>query len=89
VGAQRQHLIGGKDDEAWAGQRGLGMKRQKRIEDGERTLGNAQAFARGADGAEHIPFVDGSVLGCGFGGELGCHMGKRQRSGPKGRRRGM
>ena len=86
VGAQSELLVRREDDQALAAQRGLGMKAQQRVENRQRALGHADPRLGRADRAEHLPLVHGLVRRPRFRRRLGRHMGKRQRSPPKGRR---
>ena len=87
VGAQGELLVGREDDQALAAQRGLGMEAQQRVENRQRALGHADPGLGGADRPEHLPLVHGLVRRPRFRRRLARHMGKRQRSPPKGRRR--
>ena len=86
VGAQGKLLVRWEDDQALAAQRRLGMKAQQRVENGQRALGHADPGFGGADRPEHLPLVHSLVRGPRFRRRLARHMGKRQRSPPKGRR---
>jgi hypothetical protein len=89
VGAQGELLVGGKNDQALAAQRGFRMEAQQRVENRQRAFRNADPGLGGADRPEHLPLVHGLVRRPRFRRRLARHMGKRQRSPPKGRRRTM
>src|SRR5208337_4978438 len=89
VGAQGELLVGGKNDQSLAAQRGFRMEAQQRVENRQRALRNADPGLGRADRPEHLPLVHGLVRGPRFRRRLARHMGKRQRSPPKGRRRTM
>ena len=76
VGAQGELLVGGKDGQAIAAQRGLRMKAQQRVENRQRTLGHADPALGGADGAEHLPLVHGLVRAAGLSPSSGSPHGR-------------
>src|SRR5208283_2239593 len=84
--SQRELLIGGKDDQAVSGECRVWIKAQQGVEHTERPLGHAESWPRDANRAEHLPLMDNLVRRPGGGDELRCHMGKRHRSPPEGRR---
>ena len=86
VRPQRDLLVRGEDDQIVPCQHGLWMKGQKGVQHRERALADAEPFAGRAKRAKDVPFVHrrlGRALLC---DHLACHLGKRQRSPPKGRR---
>ena len=89
MGAQGELLVRREDDQALAAQRGLRMEGQQRVENCQRAFRNADPGLGGADRSKHLPLVHGLVRGPRFRRRLARHMGKRQGSPPKGRRRTM
>lgn len=80
--------VGGENDQVGlAGERGLRMKGQERVQHRERALVDAKARASRTDGVNDISHLCTTFSGgrddC-YG--LRCHMGERQRSAPEGRR---
>src|SRR5450631_3654155 len=62
------------------------MEREQGVQHRQRSLANHELVLRRADGAEDLPLVDRLLRRLLPGGDLRRHMGKRQRSPPKGRR---
>ena len=87
IGARHQLLVGRPDDEfVVTVQRRFGMKRQKRVQNGQRTIRCADELARFTDMLEHMPFMGDRLLGHRLRDGLTRHQAKRHRSPPKGRR---
>ena len=84
---QPELVVRGKDDQSVACQDGLRVEGQQRVEDGQGALRYAKRVLGRADRPEDIPFVDRFFRRSRFRTRLACHMGKRQRSPPKRRRR--
>ena len=84
---QRQLLVGREDDEVLAGQRGLRVEAQQRVEHRQRAFGHADPRLGRAYRAKDLPFVNRLLGRPRFRDRLARHMGKRQRSPPEGRRR--
>ena len=76
VGAQGELLVGGKNGQALAAQRGLGMKAQQRVENRQRAFGYADPGLGSADRPEQLPLVHGLVRRPGSCRRLGRHMGE-------------
>src|SRR3954466_6366079 len=62
------------------------MECQKCTQDGERSVGQAEAVFGFSQVAENPPFMGGRIFGAGFCSRLRCHHGEREGPPPKGRR---
>lgn len=89
VRPEGQLLVRREDDELFARENGLRVKGQQGVEHCQGSFIHAEPSLGRADISEQIPFVD-RALGRSFLRErLVCHMDKRQRPPPEGRRRNM
>lgn len=88
VRPQAELMVRREDHETFAGQDGFRVEGQQRVQDGQRALGDAQRVLGRAYRTENIPFMDRLLGRPRFCARLARHMGKRQRSPPKGRRYG-
>ena len=86
VRAERQLRVGWEDDQSRAAEDRLRVEGQERVEDGQRSLGDADLRFGRADRTEDVPLVHGLFGRARVRDNLACDMGKRQLSPPEGRR---
>ena len=87
MGSERQLRVGWEDDQArFIGKLVFWIKAQKRVQNGERAVRNAEQRPGLADGSIEFPLIDRFDFPVLLRGKLGCENAKRHRSPPKGRR---
>lgn len=62
------------------------MEGQERVEDRQSAIGGTEWLSGVTDRVEYLPFLDRCTFSYGFRGDLACHLAKRHRPPPKGRR---